>query len=94
MDPRRVSVAYDRHADVLHVTLGDAVPYEGDGRPKGVELDYALKDGSPCGAKVIGFERNGWTEKGRLAELASILGRHLSVPAAEVALAVARAIGR
>jgi hypothetical protein len=75
--PVVVTADYDRHSDVLYIARGERVPAEGEGLPGGVELDYALADGSPCGATVIGFRRNGWP--GRLGVLARIVGRHLSI---------------
>ena len=73
----RVTVSYDDLGDVLHIVLGKAVPYEGDGLAEGVELDFALDDDAPCGAKVIGYRKNRWS--GRLDELARIVGKHLAI---------------
>lgn len=84
--PATVTADYDRHADVLYIARGRRVPAEGEGLPGGVELDFALADGSPCGATVIGFWRNGWSE--RLDELASIIGKHLSIDAKRIATAI------
>jgi hypothetical protein len=75
--PAAVAADYDRNADVLYIARGERIPAEGEGLPGGVELDYALADGSPCAATVIGFRRNGWPE--RVDELAGIVGRHLSI---------------
>ena len=58
-----VSADYDRRVDVLYIGRGERVPAEGEGLPGGIELDYALADGSPCGATIIGFRRNGWPER-------------------------------
>ena len=83
-----LSVFYDRPVDVLHVRLRDGVPYEGDGRDFGVELDYALADDKPVGAKVIGYARYGWDHN--LNELAKILAEHLSVSKTDLAGAIKR----
>jgi len=87
----RVKAAYDRMADVLYITLGDPVAAEGDGRLGGIELDYALNDGSPAGATVIGYFRNRWPEKAD--ELVRVIAEHLSVPSGELAAAVKAATG-
>lgn len=58
-------------------TKGERVPAEGEGSSGGVELDYTLADGLPCGATVIGYRRNGWSE--RVEELAGIAGKHLAI---------------
>lgn len=88
----RMWVIYDRHADVLHVRLHEDEPYEGEGTAGGVELDYALSDGRPSGAKVIGFRRLGWGD--RLTELGQILGEHLNLGASDVSVAIANAVKR
>ena len=75
-----LSVTYDRPVDVLHIVLGEPLAYEGDGRPGGIELDYSLDEGMPCGAKVIGLKKYGWSS--RIKELAEILSEHLSVDSA------------
>jgi hypothetical protein len=85
-----VTADYDRPADVLYIARGERVPAEGEGLPGGVELDYALADGSSCAATVIGFRRNGWPE--RLDELAGIVARHLSVDRRRVAAAIRSAV--
>ncbi len=85
-------VVYDAPVDVLHVTVGDPVPYEGEGLPRGVEIDYALHDGVSCGAKVIGFVRNGWKDETRA--LAMLLSSHLDVSATDIAIAIVKATGK
>lgn len=70
-------VGYDRVADVLHITVGSCSSYEGEGLPGGIEVDYRLSDGSPCGAKVIGFLHYGWGK--RLPDIARELGARLDV---------------
>ena len=87
-----IAVDYDRNADVLYIARGERVPAEGEGLAGGVELDYALADGSPCAATVIGFRRNEWSQ--RLEELAGIIGRHLSVGPRRIATAIRAAIAR
>jgi hypothetical protein len=84
----RVSVKYDRPVDVLHIVVGKPLAYEGDGRPGGIELDYSLDEGTPCGAKVIGLKKYGWTS--RLNELALILSEHLSIDPAVLTRDIAR----
>ena len=69
-----IQASYDSPVDVLHL-VRDFVPYEGDGLPGGVELDFSLTDGAPCGVKIIGFHRNGWDRNA--AQLAKIVGGHL-----------------
>jgi len=86
-----VRAAYDRMADVLYITLGAQVPAEGDGRPGGIELDYALSDRSPCGATVVGYRLNRWPEKGD--ELVREIAQHLAVSSSELAAAVKAATG-
>jgi hypothetical protein len=73
----KLAVDYDRNSDVLYIGRGDWVAVEGEGRADGLELDYALADGKPCGATVIGFRRNGWPD--RLDELAGLVAAHLGV---------------
>lgn len=85
-----IAADYDRNADVLYVARGERVPAEGEGLPGGVELDYALTDGSPCAATIIGFRRNGWPE--RVEELAGIIGRHLSVSSRTAVEAIRAAV--
>jgi hypothetical protein len=74
--------SYDRISDVLYIWLGEPVPSEGDGVPNGIELDYALIDGKPCGATIIGFHQYEWPN--HLEELGAIVGRHLGVASPEV----------
>lgn len=81
---------YDRRADVLYVGRGKRVPAEGEGLPGGIELDYALADGTPCGATVIGYRRNGWPE--RLEQLTRVVAEHLSVATKRVADAIRTAV--
>jgi hypothetical protein len=84
----RVSINYDQPVDVLHIVVGEPLAYEGDGRPGGIELDYSLDEGIPCGAKVIGLKKYGWPS--RLKELAEILSKHLSIDPAILTSDIAR----
>jgi hypothetical protein len=77
---------YDRPVDVLHIVLGEALPYEGEGRPLGIELDYALDTDTPSGAKVIGFKKYGWLR--RVDKLAEIIADHLAINRRTLAAAI------
>ena len=85
-----IRVVYDRAADVLHVVAGEPMPYEGDGLPRGIELDYTLDSGKPVGAKVIGFERYGWRIDTK--ELATIIAHHLRISPRTVREAIQNSI--
>src|SRR5271169_4485313 len=85
-----VSADCDRRVDVLYVGRGERVPAEGEGLPGGIELDYALADGSPCGATIIRFRRNGWPE--RPGQLTRVIAAHLSVGKNRVAEAIRTAV--
>ena len=85
-----VKADYDRSVDVLYIGRGERVSAEGEGLPGGVELDYTLADGTPCGATVIGYRRNGWPD--RLAELTRIVAGHLSVGPKRIADAIRTAV--
>jgi hypothetical protein len=85
---RDLTADYDLAADVLYLMRGSLRPVEGTGLAGGVELDYALEDGSPCGVTVIGFRRNGWHE--RLDELAEIASGHLVESKCKLARAIRR----
>jgi hypothetical protein len=90
MHSKSVAVKYDRPVDVLHLTLGDPQSYEGDGYPGGVEIDYSIDTGEPCGAKVIGFRRNGWDR--RVRELATLIASHLPAKDEEIVNAVKKVV--
>lgn len=73
----QLKATYDRTSDILYLSLGDPAPVEGDGLPRGVELDFSMDEGKPCGLTVIGFRKNGWPSS--VSELATIVSSHLSV---------------
>ena len=87
-----VSADYDPETDVLYVTLGDPIECEGDGLENGVELDYAVADGKPCAATVVGFHRHRW--EANVAGLAQIISGHLNIVDQPVAVAIRGAVGR
>lgn len=68
--------SYDELVDVLYL-VKEAVPSEGEGIARGVELDYSLSDGRPTAVTVIGYCRNGWNKE--LHALADIVAKHLSL---------------
>jgi hypothetical protein len=86
-----VTADYDRAADVLYLMRGSARPVEGTGLPGGLELDYSLEDGSPCGVTVIGYRRNGWHEKAD--ELSEIASGHLTESKGKLVETIKRATG-
>jgi uncharacterized protein YuzE len=88
---KKLKASYDPDADVLYLNLGEPVPIEGDGLPRGVELDYAMEGGQPCGVTVIGYNLNGWNNS--MSELAMIAAAHLSVSAERAAGSIASAVG-
>lgn len=77
-----VSASYDRAADVLYIVADNAPAMEGDGLPDGLELDYAIESGEPCGATVIGFHRYHWETSQE--HLAQVVAQHMSVDAVEM----------
>lgn len=87
---RDLTVDYERSVDVLFITLGPTRPVEGDGLADGLELDFDLEDGKPCGVTVVGFARNGWS--GRHDELARATAKHLGLDAAPIAGLIAEAV--
>lgn len=54
---------YDKIADVMYITLYPPVPSEGEENKHGIEIDYSIENGFPCGMKIIGYKRYGWTRK-------------------------------
>jgi hypothetical protein len=87
--PVRVTADCDRDADVMYVALGIR---EGEDHPRGVVLRFAQSDNSPSGVTIIGFSRHRWD--GNLRSLSELIGRHLKVDAANVRLALEKAIIR
>lgn len=71
------AVDYDRASDVLYVSLGRPVPDEGEDRPRGIVLRFAVEDDRPTGVTVIGFHRNGWSDE--LHSLSKLISRHLTI---------------
>jgi hypothetical protein len=84
--------SYDRAVDVLHLAAGDPSDVEGEGLPRGVELDFSVEDGRPCGVTIIGFKRNGWSDD--LVNLADTVSRHLSLDPPYVIKVIQQSIGR
>lgn len=76
-DNARMTADYDSAADVLYVMINAPEPVEGDGLPDGIELDYSLRNGKPCGVTVIGYRQYGWPNKAD--KLAKIVGKHLTL---------------
>ena len=76
-DTVMLRASYDGEVDVLHLASGVPADVEGDDLPGGIELDYSVADGHPCGVTIIGYVRNGWDRK--VTELSGIVARHLSV---------------
>jgi uncharacterized protein YuzE len=73
----KMTADYDSLADVLYVMLNAPEQVEGDGKADGIELDYSMKSGKPCGVTVIGYKQYGW--HGKVEKLAKIVGEHLTV---------------
>jgi hypothetical protein len=90
MNKNFVAAKYDRPVDVLHLVIGEPQSYEGDGAAGGIEIDYSIETGEPCGAKVIGFKRNGWNR--RVAELVKVIALHLPAKEKEILNAVEKAV--
>jgi hypothetical protein len=84
----RLMADYDRHADVLYLTLGQPVSDEGEDRPRGIVLRFAVKNDTPSGVTVIGFSRNNWPS--HVLELSSIVSQHLRIDPLEVDRAINR----
>lgn len=87
---RSLRADYDRSVDVLYFFTGEAVPVEGDGLPGGVEIDYSIASGSPCGVTVIGYARNQWPDK--LTELANIIAKYLAIDPARSVRVIEKAV--
>jgi hypothetical protein len=81
-----IEADYDRHSDVLYISLGNPRPDEGEGKPHGVVLRYSIKKGTPSGATVVGYRRNKWNEA--VQNLSTIIANHLSVSSEDVMTAI------
>jgi hypothetical protein len=82
------TVDYDRMADVLYVSLGKPIPDEGEDRPRGIILRFAMKDNIPSGVTVVGFHHNKWDKD--LLALSEIVGLHLMIDPVGVLFALER----
>jgi hypothetical protein len=89
MSEARITAVYDFPVDVMHLTVGVGQAYEGDGLPDGIEIDYSLETGAPCGAKIIGFDRYGWDRD--VKRLASVIAAKLEVKRSEILKAIKNA---
>jgi hypothetical protein len=89
---REVIAKYDQDGDVLYVVLGGPAVVEGDGLPNGLELDFSVESGEPCGATVIGYRRNHWQDESD--RLAKLIGSHMSVDPSEIVLLIRNATSR
>jgi len=63
LDKIKYTYDYDKRADVLYITTVPPVPSEGEENNNGIEIDYSIKDGNPCGIKLIGYKKLGWERK-------------------------------
>lgn len=73
----RLTVSYDRRADVLYVALGRPVPDEGEDRPKGLILRYTIDRGFPSGVTVVGYHKNHWSSD--ILGLSETVAHHLGL---------------
>jgi hypothetical protein len=89
MSEAKITAIYDSPVDVMHLTVGAGQPYEGDGLPEGIEIDYSIETGAPCGAKIIGFDRYGWNRN--VKRLASVIAAKLDVKRSEILVAIKNA---
>jgi uncharacterized protein YuzE len=87
-DRPKLTVDYDPAVDVLYLVLGSPVELEGDGLSGGIELDYSVETGEPCGITVIGYLRNGWAQN--IWELAQKASQHLRIDPVQIKLAIER----
>lgn len=86
-----LKITYDRPVDVLHIRNGKGGLFEASDLERGVELDFSLEDGLPCGATIIGFERNHWREE--IDKLASLIASHLSIMPEVLACLITQKVG-
>ena len=91
-DAPSLTIDYDQPVDVLMVVAGDRVPVEGNGLPGGVELDYSIESGLPCGAKVIGFRKYGWAD--HIPCLSAVIAVHLGIDTDYVTAAIESRMSR
>jgi hypothetical protein len=84
--------SYDSAVDVLHLATCEPSDVEGEGLPRGVELDFSVEDGRPCGVTIIGFKRNGWP--GDLVKLADTVSHHLGLDPPYVIKVIQQSVGR
>jgi hypothetical protein len=77
-----IEVDYDRHSDVLYLSLGSPRPDEGEDKAHGVVLRYSIEDGTPSGATVIGYRRYRWNEA--VQDLSASIANHLAVSSKDV----------
>jgi hypothetical protein len=83
-------VDFDHASDVVYISLGEPLPDEGEDRPGGAILRYALRGNSPSGVTIVGFAHNGWDQ--HLATLSEIIGQHLNVDPRAVLTAMMREV--
>ena len=86
-----IRAAYDRHQDVLYVSLGHPRPDYGEESDGGILWRFAEADDAPCGVTVFGF-REGWA--GQEVRLARKIGVFLRADANEVVDAITTAVSR
>lgn len=76
VDTKKIVVTYDREADVLYVAIGQPEPAVGE-VINGVIYRYSNATKAPCGATVLGYRDEGWSN--RLSDLADEIANHLPV---------------
>jgi len=82
----RLVADYDADADVLYLSLGQAVPSDSEDDPTGIVLRWSIQSGEPTGATVVGYRGYSWPQ--RLPDLIAIIGRHLRVTEKEAKLVI------
>jgi hypothetical protein len=86
----RITIDFDRDADVLYIALGSPQPAESEERDKGIVLRYSVKNDAPCGVTVVGFRDHGWAR--RRNDLVALVAEHLGVPPEVVSDALSQAL--
>jgi hypothetical protein len=81
-----IEADYDRHADVLYISLGKPRPDEGEDKPHGVVFRFSIEDGAPSGATVVGYRRNEWDKA--VQNLSATIANHLSVSSEDLMTAI------